>query len=164
VAAFPRRTFLARRTGLGSVERIYRTRDAIEVDELEGYDVTRRRVLFDEVILVTRHREVGWAFVVAMLILLTFASFFTMIFAVADPSAGLGAAVFLVLPVLAALVLRLVLRVDVVTVHGPRTRARIPFWFQKERAREVFRLVCRLARETQDRRARAQRDGPWRPP
>jgi len=158
VAAFPRRTFLARRAGLGSVERIYRTRDAIEVDELEGYDVSRRRVLFDEVILVTHHREVGWA----LLILLTFVGFFTMVIAIADFKSGVAAALFLVLPILTALVLRLVLRVDVVTVHGPRTRARIPFWFQKERAREVFRLVGRLAREQQDRRARTQgaRSGP----
>jgi len=157
VAAFPRRTFLARRTGLGSVERFYRTRDAIEVDELEGYDVSRRRVLFDEVILVTHHREVGWAFVVTMLILLTFAGFFTMLIAVVDFKSGVVATLFLVLPALAALVLRLVLRVDVVTVQGPRTRARIPFWFHKDRAREVFRLVCRLTREHQDRRARTQR-------
>ena len=45
MAAFSRRTFLARNNGLSAVERIYRTRDAIEVDELEGYDVSRRRVL-----------------------------------------------------------------------------------------------------------------------
>jgi hypothetical protein len=156
VATLPRRTFLARRTGLGAVERFYRTRDAIEVDELEGYDVTRRRVLFDEVILATYHREVGWAFVVTMLILLTFVGFFTMIIAIADFKSGVVATVFFVLPILAALVLRLALRVDVVTVHGPRTRARIPFWFQKDRARAVFRLVCRLAREHQDRRAQTR--------
>jgi hypothetical protein len=166
VATFPRRTFLARRSGLNSLQRIYRTRDAIEVDELEGYDVTRRRVLFDEVILVSYHREVGWAFVLTMLALLAVAGFFTMLFAVVDASLGLGLAVFTVLPILAALFLRLGLRVDVVTVHGPRTRARIPFWFQKGRAREVFRLVCRLAREQQDRLARAQgaRAAPPPPP
>lgn len=163
MATFPRRTFLARRAGLNSLQRIYRTRDAIEVDELEGYDVTRRRVLFDEVILVSYHREVGWAFVITMLVLLTFAGLFTMLIAVVDASTGLGMAVVLVLPLLVALVLRLVLRVDVVTVHGPRTRARIPFWFQKARAREVFQLVCRLAREQQDRRVRGQ-GGPARQP
>jgi hypothetical protein len=160
VATFPRRTFLARQAGLGSVERIYRTRDAIEVDELEGYDVTRRRVLFDEVLLVTRHQEVGWGFVVGMLVLLTILGFITMVIAIADFKSGVLAALLLVLPILAALVLRLALRVDVITVHGPRSKARIPFWFQKQRGGEVFRLICRLAREHQERRARAQRTVP----
>ncbi len=132
------------------------------MDELEGYDVTRRRVLFDEVFLVTHHREVGWAFVVTMLDALTFVGFFTVIIAIVDFKYGVAPALFLVLPLRRPRGLRLVLRVDVVTVHGPRTRARIPFWFQKDRAREVFRLVARLAREHQDRRARTQgaRSGP----
>jgi hypothetical protein len=156
VVEFPRRTFVARRIGLSSVERIYRTRDAIEVDELEGYDVTRRRVLFDEVLLVTLHKEVGWAFVLLLLVLLTFSSFFTLIAGAIDTGTGVGMTVLFVLPLVVLLVLRLVLRLDVVTVHSRRTRARIPFWFQKDRAREVFRLVARLAREHQDRFAQAQ--------
>jgi hypothetical protein len=162
MAEFPRRTFVARRLGLSSVERIYRTRDGIEVDELEGYDVTRRRVLFDEVLLVTYHKEVGWAFVVTMLVLLTFISFFTLVAGAIDTGAGVGMTVFFILPLVVLLVLRLALRVDVVTVHSRRTRARIPFWFQKDRAREVFRLTARLAREHQDRFAKAQQAA--RPP
>lgn len=162
MAEFPRRAFVARRIGFSSVERIYRTRDGIEVDELEGYDVTRRRVLFDEVLLVTHHQEIGWVFVVAMLMLLTFTGFMSLAFAAIDPSAGLWTAFFLVLPVVVLLLLRVILRVDVVTVHSRRARARIPFWFQKDRGREVFRLIARLAREHQDRVAQAQQAA--RPP
>jgi hypothetical protein len=162
MAQLPRRAFLARRVGLSSVERVYRTRDAIEVDELEGYDVTRRRVLFDEVLLVTHHQEVGWPFVVGMLIVITLMGFVSLVTAAADPRTGLGLALFAVLPFVVLLVLRLALRVDVVTVHSRRTRARIPFWFQKDRAREVFRLITRLAQEHQDRLAQAQQTG--RPP
>jgi len=154
--AFPRRTFLARRTGLGSIERVYRTRDAIEVDELEGYDVTRRRVLFDEVFLVTHHQEVGWAFVFAMLGVLTVTGFMTAVVAVVDFKNGVAMGLLTVLPLVALVALRLILRLDIVTVHGPRSKARIPFWFRKDRAREVYRLVARLAREHQERRARAR--------
>ena len=155
MATFPRRTFLSRRNGLSSIERVYRTRDAIEVDELEGYDVTRRRVLFDEVLFVTLHQEFGWAFLVTMLVLLTFTVPLTLVAAIADGGTGAALAIFTVLPFVALLVLRLALRVDVVTVHGPRSRVRIPFWFRKARAREVFALVARMAREHQERRARA---------
>ena len=154
MATFPQRTLLSRRGGLSSIDRIYRTRDAIEVDELEGTDVTRRRVLFDEVLLVTLHREFGWAFVVTMLVLLTFTVPMSLAFALADGGTGAGVALFIVLPPVVLLVVRFILRVDVVTVHGPRSRARIPFWFRKARAREVFGLVTRMAREHQDRRAR----------
>ena len=162
MAEFPRRTFVARRVGLSSVERVYRTRDAIEVDELEGYDVTRRRVLFDEVLLVTRHKEIGWAFVVAMLAFITFMGFMSLAIGIVDAGTGLGTALFFVLPFVVLLALRLVLQVDIVTVHSRRTRARIPFWFQKDRAREVFQLIVRLAREHQDRLAQAQQAA--RPP
>jgi hypothetical protein len=155
MAEFPRRAFVARRVGLSSVERVYRTRDAIEVDELEGYEVTRRRVLLDEVLLVTLHTEMGWAFVVAMLVLITFMGFMSLAIGLVDAGTGLGTALFFVLPFVVLLILRLVLKLDVVTVHS--RRARIPFWFQKERAREVFRLIARLAREHQDRLAQAQR-------
>jgi hypothetical protein len=157
MAELPRRAFVARRIGFSSVERVYRTRDGIEVDELEGYDVTRRRVLFDEVLLVTHHQEMGWPFVVAMLMLLTFTGFMSLGLAAIEPSVGLWTAFFFVLPLVVLLALRIILRVDVVTVLSRRTRARIPFWFQKDRGREVFRLIARLAREHQDRRAQAQR-------
>jgi hypothetical protein len=156
MARFPRRTLLARRNGLSSVERIYRTRDAVEVEELEGYDVTRRRVLFDEVILVSRHKEVGWAFVLVMLALLTFTGFMSLVVAIADAKSGVVSGLFFVLPVVVLVALRLILRLDVITVQGPRSRARIPFWFRKERANEVYRLVARLAREQQARRAQDQ--------
>ncbi len=54
-----RRTLLGRGSTLSSRLRVFRTPDAVEVDEIEGYDVTRRRVRFDEVLLVTYHRIVG---------------------------------------------------------------------------------------------------------
>ena len=150
----PRRTPLGTHTGLSHVRRVYRTADAIEVDEIEGTDVTRRRVLLDEVLLVTLHRTYGLAFILTMIVLLTMFGFLSGMILLADRTAGLVSLALTVAPPLAALGLRLALGVDVVTVFGRRTKAEIPFWFRKGRGREVFRLVCRLARERQERAAR----------
>ena len=59
-----RRTFLGGRRGALSDVRVYRVADALEVDEGEGFFVRRRRILFDEIQLVTYHRPFGWLFVV----------------------------------------------------------------------------------------------------
>ena len=61
-----RRTLLGRRSTVSSQWKVYRSPDAIETEELEGYDVVRKRVLLDEVLLVTLHRTIGWPFVVTM--------------------------------------------------------------------------------------------------
>jgi hypothetical protein len=147
-----RGTRLGTRRGLLSLARVYRTADALEVDEVEGYDVARRSVLFDEVLLVSYHRELGWPLLLALAVLLSLASLVSALVALASPSAGLATFALIGLPWLALGALRLVLRVDVVTVYGVRTKATMPFWFRKRRAREVFTLVCRLAREHQQPR------------
>lgn len=150
--AGPERILLGKVSGLSSRQRVFRTPDAIEVEETEGYDLTRRRVWFDEVLLVTYHREMGWAFVVAMLAFSGIFGFPGLILLIADRS--LGVAVYfalVVLPFVIALVLRLALRLDVVTVYGRRTKARVHFWFGKAKARQVYQQVTRLARERQPR-------------
>ena len=55
------------------------------------------------------------------------------------------------LPFVILIALRFVLRVDVVTVYGVRTKAEMQFWFRKARARQAYQQVCRLARERQQR-------------
>jgi hypothetical protein len=95
-----------------------------------------------------------------MLGVLTFTGFGTVIIAIVDFKNGVAAALLTVLPFVALAALRLILRVDIVSVHGRRSKARIPFWFRKDRAREVFRLVSRLAREHQGRLARTPRAAP----
>ena len=149
-----RRTLIGKRNGVSSRQRIYRTADALEIEEVEGYDVTRRRVFFDDIVLVTYHQFLGWPFLVAMGVLLTFSVFFTVIASLGSRQSGFVVFLLSVLPCLIALGLRLVLRVDAVTVYGKRTRAQIPFWFRKQRARQVYQQICRLAREHQERVAR----------
>ncbi len=146
------RILLGKVSSLSSRQKVFRTADAVEVQETEGYDLTRRRVWFDEVLLVTYHREVGAAFVVTML---AFGSIFGLpglIMLVTERS--LAVAVYFavaVLPFVLALALRLALRLDVVTVYGRRTKARVHFWFGKAKARQVYQQVTRLARERQPR-------------
>lgn len=147
-----RRTLLGRSSTLSSQRKVYRARDAVEMEEIEGYDVVRKRVLLDEVLLVTLHRAIGWAFVVAMLVLALLFGLIGLGVAASDRTAGLAVGGATVVPLLALLALRLVLGVEVVTVFGKRTKAEIHFWFRKRRAREVFSLVCRLARERQQAR------------
>jgi hypothetical protein len=163
--AGPERILLGKVSSLSSRQRVFRTPDAIEVEEAEGYDLTRRRVWFDEVLLVTYHREVGWAFVLAMLVFSGLFGFPGLLILATNPSAGVGVYfAIVVLPFVVALVLRLVLRLEVVTVYGRRTKAQMHFWFGKARARQVYQQVTRLARERQQRLRRPLPRRPPRPP
>jgi len=83
------RVLLGKRSSLSMRQRIYGLPDFLEVEELEGYDVTRRRVLLDEVLLVTYHQAFGWAFLAAMAALLTIFGFLSALIAIANVSGGL---------------------------------------------------------------------------
>jgi hypothetical protein len=117
------------------------TGDAIEVDEVDGYDVTRRRVLLDEVLLVSlyRRRRPG---------VLVTAGFGALVFAMPvyslrhEHTAQLVFGLFL-LPFLLAFLIHLALGTDYVGIAGRRSRARMAFNLRKERAREVFELIVR---------------------
>jgi hypothetical protein len=148
------RVQLGTRTGLSFVHRVYSTADAIEVDEIEGVDVTRRRVLLEEVLLVTYHRAYGLAFVLTLTVLLVVFSVVSSLVAIGDRAVALVVFALTGLPTLVLLGLRLALGIDVLTIHGLRTRAEVHFWLRKGRGREVFRRVCRLVREQQDQRKR----------
>lgn len=151
------RVLLGKRSGLSSRQRVFRTPDAVEVEEAEGYDVSRRRVWLDEVLLVTHHRTYGLGFLLTMA---AFALFFGLVSIgalIGDLTVGLVILGLSVLPFILAFLLRLVFGLDVITVYGRRTKAEIHFWFRKARARQVFQEVSRLARERQDRiRARSR--------
>ena len=148
------RHYLGAASGIALRQRVYRTRDYLEVDEIDGYDVVRKRVFFDDVLLVTYHRFMGWSFLVAMG---TLAAIFTLIaVATGSGSRDAGLAIFAIsaLPFLVLFAGRLILKVDAVTVYGKRSRAQIHFPVRKGRAREVYVQLCRAAREHQDRLTR----------
>jgi hypothetical protein len=145
------RVLLGSRAGFALRQRIYRFSDGVEVEEAANFVVTCRRVFFDDVLLVTHHRELGWPFllvsgaVAAWLVLVDVG-----IGAEAGLRAGLVAFAVSGLPVLAAFGLRLALGVDVVTLFGKRTRCELHYWLRKRRAREVFQQLCAEARRHQE--------------
>lgn len=145
----PRRK-LGRNVGVMTRESIFETADAIEVDSREGYEVVRKRVLFEEVLLVTIHRTYGVAYVVVMLILTLVFGMVTLVFQFGAHEAGFAITFgILTLPFLIALIVRLVLKLDFVTVFGRRSKAVIRFAVNKRRAREVYGHICARAREVQ---------------
>jgi hypothetical protein len=145
------RTRIGRFTDIATRQIVYQTSDALEIDEIDQFEVARRRVYFDDILLVTIHSRVGIAFVVTMAI------FFLLLIAIAavfqsnhlnTPAmwfAGASA------PFLLALFTRVLLKQDVITVYGRRSKAAMRFTFRKAYARAKFAEICSLARRTQDR-------------
>jgi hypothetical protein len=131
-------------------ELIFETADAIEVDSREGYEISRKRVLFEEVLLVTIHRTLGVAYVVVMLLLSLVFGILAVGFQFGAHEAGVAITfAILALPFLIALIVRLVLKLDFVTVFGRRSKAVMRFAVNKRRAREVYGHICARAREVQ---------------
>jgi hypothetical protein len=150
-----KRHYLGKASGAGARMRVYQTRDAIEVDELDGYDVVRKRVFYDDVVLVTQHQFMGWPTVVGTAFLALVLGALSLALSLDQPwMVRLGILAVTTLPFLVAVVLRIAFRVDAVTVYGRRTRAQIHFAFRKERARRTFNQICRAVKETPDRIAR----------
>lgn len=148
------RTLLNRsRTFTGS-DTTFLSGDSIEIDQSVNYEVVRQRVFFDDVELVTLHRERGIAFIIvtaawgvlwtAMAIFLTAINVDT--WPVALPLFLIG------FPAIVACLIRLAIGRDVVTVFGRRTKAALRFGvFRKRRARDVYGQICAAVRRAQSR-------------
>ncbi len=150
----PRKSvFLGKCYEFAGRQRVYATAHALEIDEVEGWDVTRKRVLFDEILLVTQHHYLGWVFLLLMGLLAALFGLAGVGVATEDQTAGIVVGVLFSSPFAVAFLVRLVLGVDVVTVYGKRTRAVMKFSFRKDRAREVFDWVCEQARRARERPA-----------
>lgn len=145
-----KRKLLGRNAGVMSREAVYETADAIESEAHEGYDVTRKRVLFEEVLLVTIHREVGLAYVITMGVAAAVFGGIALLFQFAahTPLASIPFAI-LALPFFIGCVFRLVFKLDYVSVFGRRSKAAMRFSFRKRRAREVYGRICSRALEVQ---------------
>jgi len=129
---------------------IYRTDAGIEVDEIDHFEITRKRVFYDDILLVTKHRYLGPWFVAITLLLGV--AFLTIGYLVKERAAlitfGVIAAPFLLMAII-----RIATRVDVVTVFGRRSRAQMRFIFRKGKARRLFEEISAAAREAQQRLA-----------
>jgi hypothetical protein len=142
------RVFLGSQRGLWQRQRTCRTRDYLEIDSTDGYDVIRRRIFYDDILLVTVHSARRWLPAIAAGVLAL--ACLALAFALRSEVWLAALALFLCsLGCLLFAVLCLVLTAQTVTVFGKRTRAQMRFWPNAERGREVYLLVCRLARERQ---------------
>ena len=156
----PRRTLVGSWTEFAGWQRVYETPEAVEVDEANGLSGTRRRVFYDEVLLVTYHRYIGWALAALGAVLAGGVMLVAGVAALAgEPKATVVIFLF-ALPPLALLAVRVLVKVDAVTVYGRRTQARVCFWLRKGRAREAFQRLCARARHAQERAARESGAGP----
>ena len=144
------RRMIGRNAGLMTRELIFETPDAIEVESREGYEVTRRRVLYEEVLLVTFHRTLGMPYVMGMATMTLLFGGLALIFLIVAQEPAVAIAFGIVtLPFLIPFVIRLALKLDFVTVYGRRSKAVIRFPFRKRRAREVYGRICSRTMEVQ---------------
>jgi hypothetical protein len=126
--------------------RVYRTADALEVDEIGGFEVARRRVFFVDVHLVTLHRARRGATVWVLASLATVALLAGLLSGPAKPVAYVLYGVT-ALTAIGALVSAA--PVWVVTAHGRRTRALLRFRLREARAQLAYREICDLASAAQ---------------
>jgi uncharacterized membrane protein YgcG len=149
-----KRKLLGRNSGVMSREAIYETADAIESEAHEGYEVTRKRVLFEEVLLVTIHREAGTVYVILMAVVTAIFGGVALL-GWREPVMAISFGI-LALPFLIGCLVRLIWKLDYVSVFGRRSKAVMRFTFRKRRAREVYGRICSRALEVQ--RAMVERE------
>ena len=58
-----RRTLIGTVTGAVTRQRVYRIENGLEMDDIDHFEITRKRVFFDDVVAMTYHQEMGWLFV-----------------------------------------------------------------------------------------------------
>jgi len=161
----PQRRYLGADHDMASRKKVFRLPDALETDEASFIRIERTRVYFDDVLAITRHRQLGLPFMVFNGLMaggfLSGALFSWM--SKAEP----GLIIFfgvVALPFVLALAARLVFGVDVITVYGRRTMTRMKYFFRKGRAREVFEDLTREIDARQQKAAPAAAPPPALPP
>jgi hypothetical protein len=152
------RRLLGTTSTIASRMRVYLADEAIEVDEIEGYTGTRKRVLFDEVVLITldRRRHISTLVTSAALGLVLAGT--TLATRAADGKAMSGitiaTATIMASPFWLWFLAHLALGVDCVTVFGKRTAAQMRFFLRKRRAQAVFAQLRELVGQVQERERR----------
>ena len=158
------RTYLGGEANLGGHRRVFEIEGALEVDENDFTQIERTRVYFDDVVGITYHRQVGVAFLVFTGIFAAVFGFIAMMIAAVDrePAAAVVMALF-ASPFAVAFLLRILLKVDVITVYGKRTKATIRFGLRKGRARMIYADLTAKIRARQAK-ALAEQPPPPAPP
>jgi len=133
------RTYLGGEANLGGQRRVFEIEGALEIDENDFTQIERTRVYFDDVLGITYHQQIGVAFLVFTGVFAALFAFLALVIGAAErePAPAIVMGIFAV-PFAVAFVLRLIVKVDVITVYGKRTKATIRFSFRKERARSIY--------------------------
>jgi hypothetical protein len=147
--------------GAAHRRRVYRTADALEVDEAGGFEIVRRRVFFTEIRLVTLHRARPGAAVWVLAALAGIA----LLAGLVSGRSGIPAYVLYGVTGLSAFgAMVSSAPVWVVTAHGRRTRAELRFRLRQARAEQVYGELCHLVGEAQSAlAARLAEEEPRRP-
>lgn len=141
------RTRIGRNNGFATRQVVYRTPLGVEIDELDHFEIVRKRVFYDDVLLVTYHREQAWGFIVLMVIVIAIFGGLAAISSSVPPLALTLAAV--AGGALVVGVLRLLTQVDVVTVFGRRSKAAMRYPYRKAYARKIYNEICANAAAAQ---------------
>src|SRR5687767_7744695 len=130
-----RRTPIGKQLSLGRLRSVFRTPEALEVDDLEHVQIRRSRVYFDEILLVTYHRRPAVTFVVLCGLLTLFVALVALVVGAANGDWILGTIVFAAagLPLVALGVAGLVLPVHVISAYGRRSSVQLEFHFRPGR-------------------------------
>jgi hypothetical protein len=138
---------------------VFMTDQAIESDELDNFEVARRRVLFEDVLLVTLHENTAVLRIILSVCIAIFAFF---IAAVVRGTAGWWFAAFGT-PIFLYALARGFVKETVMTVFGRRSVARVRFGFRRARARATFGEVCTRVRRAQRELAAEIGEGAGKP-
>jgi hypothetical protein len=146
----PVKTLIGRDNSLASTGRVYETDDAIVAETSDQYELSRKSVLFEDILLITFHREIGWMFVAVQSVIIVFALLVAgTTYAANGPFLSVAIIAAFSIPSIIALIVRLIFKVDVISIFGRRSRAAIRFSFRKKRARELYGRLCYRTRQKQ---------------
>ena len=141
------------RRKLGSVRTLasnltlYEIEGGVEMESRETIDLIRTRVFWEDVLMVTHHRCVPLTQTLVLGVATTVLAGIAALTALGSLAAAAVVGVIALLPGI-PLAACLVLRVDVVTVFGRRSRVRAHYILNKQRGRQVFDDICARARRS----------------
>lgn len=146
----PRR-LLNRHGGVISVYRIFLVDDGLEIDEVTPVEITRRRVYFDEVLALTYHQRIGKAFLAVTLIFMSLMLVpgLAAVLTSSNAAGGLWVSLALASPFVLAILFRVIVHQDVITVFGRRGRAELRFSLRKGMARRTWAELSEAVAATQ---------------
>jgi hypothetical protein len=151
-----KRRFLGRYNDVITRQAVYATDSALEIDEQDNFQIVRKRVFFEDVLLVTMHERMA---ILAVLFTLGFGAFLIIIAAIAGGGGGW------ILGGLGALfagygLMRISIKDSVITVFGRRSRARIRFSLRKGQAQRLYDEICANVRRAQSQLEQQQQEEP----